>query len=111
MLEAGADTGSGHAGSHGEAAAAGAACISAVALAISVSAAWGVVAGFSSAVISAGACGTLLGDCEIGGDGGEVEGVADEGAERNDEFVGVDVPTFDEFLRGFSGEPDLVFGS
>lgn len=111
MLEAGADTGSGHAGSHGQAAATGAARISAAALTISGTAAWGVVTGFSSAVISAGAGGTLLGDCEIGGDGGEVEGVADEGAEGNDEIVSVDVAAFDEFLRGFSGESDLVFGS
>src|SRR5262249_43471109 len=62
------------------------------------------------AALAAGllAGGALAGDRDVGGDGGEVERLADIVAERDDEFSGVDRTAGGHLVGGLAGEADML---
>ena len=101
-FEADTDADSCHA--HGESAAG-----TATALTISCSTAAGVLVCCSFATTGCGrASGALHGDAEIGWDGSEVEGFADESAERDHQVMGVEVSSAYQLLGSLAGKSHLL---
>jgi len=65
----------------------------------------------ATAAGAGGTGGALHGNVEIGGDGREIEGLADEIAQGDDELVGVDLVSGDEFPGGLFGKAHMFVGA